>query len=84
MGSFDDYYLFSVIPHLLTQRTVVIDVQHVDVYYNRSLKLPIGGGDSECVSVFGLSVQTLLNNQTPLALVSLDDGKLAQRISICM
>lgn len=71
------------ITHLFTQRTVVIDVQHVDVHSNRSLRLPIGGRDFECVSVFGLSVQSFLHDQTPLALVRLDDGELAQRVPVC-
>lgn len=70
-------------PHLLAQRTVVVDVQHVDVHGHRRLKLPVGGGDSERVAVSGLAVQTLLHDQTPLALVLLDDGELAQRVPVC-
>lgn len=56
----------------------------MDVHNNRSFELPIAGQDFERVSVFGLSVQRLLHNQTPLALVLLDDGKLAQRVAVCM
>lgn len=69
--------------HLLTQWTVVIDVQHVDIHVDGSLKLAISGCDSQSISVSGLSVQTLLHNQTPLALLHLHNGKLAERVSGC-
>lgn len=70
-------------PHLLTLRTVVVDVQHVDVHADRGLELAVGGHDSEGVPVPDLPVQRLGQNQAPPALALLDDGKLAQRVSIC-
>lgn len=70
-------------PHLLTLRTVVIDVQHVDVHADRGLELPVGGHDSEGVTVPDLPVQRLLQDQAPPPLALLDDGELAQRISLC-
>lgn len=71
------------LPYLLTLRTVVIDVQHVDVHAGRGLELPVGGHDSEGVSVSDLPVQRLLQDQAPPPLALLDDGKLALRISLC-
>lgn len=70
-------------PHLLTQWTVVVDVQHVDVHGNQSLKLSVGGRYFEHVTVFGLSVQRLLHDQPPHAFVLLDDGELTQRVPVC-
>lgn len=70
-------------PHLFTHWTVVINIQHVDVHTNWRLKLPVSGGDLERVSVFDLSVQSLLYDQTPHALVLLDDGELAQWVTAC-
>lgn len=72
------------LPHLLTQRTVVINVQHMDIHHNHSVKLPVGGRDFEAVSIFDFSVQTLFHDQAPLPIILLDDGELAQRVTICM
>lgn len=70
-------------PHLLTLRTVVVNVQHVDVHTDGGLEPPVCGHDSEGVSVLELSVQRLGENQAPPPFALLDDGKVAQRISIC-
>lgn len=71
------------LPHLLALRTVVVGVQHVDVHAGRGLELAVGGHDPEDVAVSDLSVQRLLHDQAPPPLALLDDGKLAQRISVC-
>lgn len=71
------------LPHLLTLRTVVVNVQHVDVHADGGLEPAVCGHDSEGVSVLELSVQRLGEDQAPPPLALLDDGKLAQRISIC-
>lgn len=73
----------DLLSHLFTHWTVVINIQNVNVHADRSLELPVSGGDLERVPVFGLSVQPLLHDQTPHALVLLDDGELAQRVPAC-
>ncbi|TNN47211.1 hypothetical protein EYF80_042602 [Liparis tanakae] len=55
----------------------------VDVDGDRRLRLAVGGRDLERVAVPDLAVQSLLHDQAPLALVLLDDGKLAQRVAVC-
>lgn len=69
--------------YLFTVRAVVVYVQHVDVHRDRSFELPVSGHHVESVPVPAFSVQRLFYDQTPLALVHLDNGKLAQRVSIC-
>lgn len=72
-----------VASHLIAHRTVVVDVQHVDVRHHYSLELPVGGHDSQSVSVFGLPVQGLLHDQGPASFAPLDDSELAQRVPVC-
>lgn len=70
-------------PHLAALGAVVVDVEDVEIHDHPSLRPPVGGRDLERVSVAGLSVQGFFGDQTPLALVLLDDGELAQRVSVC-
>lgn len=67
----------------MTLGAVVVDVQHVDLCGGEGLELSIGGSDLQGVAVLSLPVQGLLQDQTPLTLLLLDDGELPQRVPVC-